>query len=161
MMKFANVCFRRHRVSRQMFIVWTKWSLGRLRFFYPHRVLHITISTSAVLQTLKPVHFFALDWTLPCPHALFMAFPTSSITWILLLPPGQFQDPKALVCHYLSSAMNGLLSLPLDARLLKDQRPCSLSHPMFPYAPNNVAEHMNNDTLSRYEHTDLSISVNN
>lgn len=60
----------------------------------------------------------------------------------------------------LSSVIDGLPSFPLDSRLLKDQRPCSLSHPMFPYAPNSVAEHMNNGTLPRYERTDLSISVN-
>lgn len=89
-----------------------------------------------------------------------MAFPVSSTTWILLLPPGQFQDLEALACHCLSSVIDGLPSLPLDSRLLKDQRPCSLSHPMFPYAPNSVAEHMNNGTLPRYERTDLSISVN-
>lgn len=89
-----------------------------------------------------------------------MVFPASSTTWILLLPPGRFQDLEALACCCLSSATNGLLSLRLDSRVLKDQRPCSLSYPVFPYAPNSMAEHVNNGTLPRYECTDLSISVN-
>lgn len=110
MTKFADVCFRGHRVNGQTYIMRMMWSLGPLRFFYPYHVLHITVCTSAVLQTLKPVCFFALDWTLPCPHAIF----SWSFLPLLLLGfyschLGGFKTWRPLhvvVCHLLQMAFS-------------------------------------------------------